>query len=93
MGIKIIDKMATVEETVGYCVKCEGAKNFMDLCPKCITKIMDESKKEPKPTTKKVARAKKPDFERAFYHLMNYWYSIPDEAKPELDKKLWECGL
>lgn len=35
-----------------------------------------------------------PDYEKAYLYLMEYWDSLPDEQKPEIDKYLREeCGL
>lgn len=34
-----------------------------------------------------------PDYKSAFHELMEYWDSLPDEAKPELNKKLKEFGV
>jgi len=35
----------------------------------------------------------KPDYEKAYNILMDYWDSLPDEEKPEIDRQLKECGL
>ena len=34
-----------------------------------------------------------PNYEKAYNLLMEYWDSIADEEKEELDKRLKECGL
>jgi len=31
---------------------------------------------------------KKPDYEKAYNILMDYWDSLPDEEKPKIDKRL-----
>jgi len=36
---------------------------------------------------------KEPDYETAYYILMEYWDSLPEERKEEIDKELKECGL
>ena len=32
-------------------------------------------------------------YRQAYLILMEYWDSLPDEEKPEIDKRLKECGL
>ena len=32
-------------------------------------------------------------YKDGFYILMEYWDSLPDEMKPEIDKKLKKLGL
>ena len=34
----------------------------------------------------------KPDFEKAYNILMDYWDYLPDEDKEEINKKLKKCG-
>ena len=34
-----------------------------------------------------------PDYKKAYYVLMDYWDSLPDEEKPDIDKRLKECGI
>jgi len=36
---------------------------------------------------------KKPDYKKALGVLLDYWDSLPDEEKIEIDKRLKECGL
>lgn len=36
---------------------------------------------------------KKPNYEKAFNILIEYYDSIADEEKPKVDKKLKECNL
>ena len=38
-------------------------------------------------------KIKKPDYKKAFNILMNYWDSLPDDEKLEIDKKLRKCGV
>ena len=33
------------------------------------------------------------DFQTAYYILMEYWDSLPDEEKKDIDRRLKECGL
>ena len=35
----------------------------------------------------------KPDYQRAYFILMEYWDSLPDEEKPRIDELLKGCGL
>ena len=34
----------------------------------------------------------KPDYKKAYNILMDYWDYIPEDIRPEVDKKLKECG-
>lgn len=34
-----------------------------------------------------------PNYKKAYYILMDYWDSLPDEEKEYIDKKLKDCGL
>ena len=34
-----------------------------------------------------------PDYKKAYNILMEYWDSLPDEEKEDIDKRLTECGL
>jgi len=34
----------------------------------------------------------KPDYKKAYNILMDYWDSLPDEEKEDIDKRLKECG-
>jgi hypothetical protein len=36
---------------------------------------------------------KKPDFEKAYFILMEYWDSFPDDEKKSIDKELRKVGL
>lgn len=50
---------------------------------------------EDKQENKKKILAKlegKPDYEAGFDILMEYWDSLPDEAKVDIDKQLKEVG-
>ena len=38
-------------------------------------------------------KTKKPNYEKAYWIMADYFDSIADEEKPEVDKKLKECGL
>ena len=33
------------------------------------------------------------DYKKAYNILMEYWDSLPDEEKEDIDKRLKECGL
>jgi hypothetical protein len=33
------------------------------------------------------------NYKKAFGILMDYWESLPDEEKKDIDKRLKECGL
>jgi len=33
------------------------------------------------------------DYKKAYNILMDYWDSLPDEEKKDIDKRLKECGL
>jgi len=35
----------------------------------------------------------KKDYKKAYYILMDYWDSLPDEEKEDIDTRLKECGL
>jgi len=35
----------------------------------------------------------KPDYKAAYYILMDYWDSLPDEEKDVINTKLARCGL
>lgn len=35
----------------------------------------------------------KPNYRKAYHILMDYWGNLPDEDKPEIDKRLKEVGL
>ena len=34
-----------------------------------------------------------PDYKAAYDILMEYWDSLPDEQKPDIDRRLKEVGL
>ena len=36
---------------------------------------------------------KQPDFRKAYNVLMDYWDYFPEDARPEIDKRLKACGL
>lgn len=35
----------------------------------------------------------KPDYEKAYDILIEYWDSLPDEEKPKIHRRLKKCGL
>jgi len=37
--------------------------------------------------------SKEVDYEKAYYILMEYWDSFPDEEKDNINKELKECNL
>ena len=41
----------------------------------------------------KKIKQNKPDYEKGFNLLMDYWDSLPDEEKPKVDKKLKKYGF
>jgi len=34
-----------------------------------------------------------PDYKKGFEILMEYWDSMPDEEKEDIDRRLKECGI
>ncbi len=38
-------------------------------------------------------RMKMTDYKKAYNILMEYWDSLPDEEKEDIDKRLTECGV
>ena len=42
---------------------------------------------------KGVPKFNKPDYETAYCILMEYWDSLPDDEKKDIDRRLRKCGL
>lgn len=42
---------------------------------------------------KEALKESQPDYEKAYDILMEYWDSMPDEEKEDIDKRLKRCGL
>jgi hypothetical protein len=52
---------------------------------------MDKPKSEFERATELMAE--KEMYKKAYHILMEYWDSLPDGEKPDIDKRLKECGL
>tara|TARA_R110000751_G_scaffold181523_2_gene288207 strand:+ start:257 stop:388 length:132 start_codon:yes stop_codon:yes gene_type:complete len=42
---------------------------------------------------KKMRKTKMIDYKEAYNILMEYWDSLPDEEKEDIDRRLKKCGL
>lgn len=54
--------------------------------------MINKTKNKPKPNSKP-SKIVKPDYEKAYNILIEYFDSIADEEKPKVDKLLKRCGL
>lgn len=85
--IKLVKNFVTL-----VCKKCglvaRGFNDERNKCAICSKKswrkcVLDE----------RVKKSKIPNYEEAFSILMEYWDSLPDEAKKDINKELKRCGL
>ena len=63
-----------------------------EICPECKLSYGDEGFPV-KPRICKVCEEKKPNYKKAYHLLMEYWDSLPDEEKEDINNKLRGMGL
>lgn len=78
-----------------YCIDFGGdiIKKTGVICPHCGQKTDSSPCHNCGKYIEEYTEEKKPDFKAAYNILMDYWDYLPDEDKPEIDKRLKEVGL